>query len=60
MAVETLEEIDEEYYEVAVEAGIKGWERVPALGLAPDFIDDLAEAVVEVRDYTRLDLTSST
>jgi len=46
--IETLEEIDEEYYEVAVEAGIKGWERVPALGLAPDFIDDLAEAVVEV------------
>jgi len=46
--IETLEEIDEEYYEVAKEAGITSWERVPALGLEPDFIDDLADAVLEV------------
>ena len=37
-----------EYREVAEEAGITGWYRVPALGLEADFIDDLAEAVVEV------------
>lgn len=46
--IETLEEIDEEYMEVAMEAGITDWQRVPALGLEPSFIDDLAEAVVEV------------
>lgn len=36
-----------EYRELAEEAGIKRWERVPALGLEADFIDDLASAVVE-------------
>ena len=46
--IETLEEIDCEYKEVAMEAGVTGWQRVPALGLEPDFIDDLADAVLEV------------
>jgi len=46
--IETLEEIDCEYREVAEEAGITEWQRVPALGLDSEFIDDLAEAVVEV------------
>lgn len=46
--IETLEELDMEYREVAEEAGITGWQRVPALGLSQDFIDDLAEAVIEV------------
>ena len=45
--IETLEEIDVEYKELAEECGITGWERVPALGLEQDFIDDLAVAVVE-------------
>ena len=45
--IETLEEIDVEYKELAEECGITGWERVPALGLEQDFIDDLAAAVVE-------------
>lgn len=45
--IETLEEIDVEYRELAEECGITGWERVPALGLEQDFIDDLASAVVE-------------
>uniref|UniRef100_A0A7S0JK38 Ferrochelatase n=2 Tax=Calcidiscus leptoporus TaxID=127549 RepID=A0A7S0JK38_9EUKA len=45
--IETLEEIDMEYAELASECGIKEWERVPALGLEEDFIDDLADAVVE-------------
>jgi len=46
--IETLEEIDMEYAEVAKEAGITWWERVPALGTDADFIRDLAAAVVEV------------
>jgi len=45
--IETLEEIDVEYRELALECGIRGWERVPALGLDHDFIDDLAGAVSE-------------
>jgi ferrochelatase len=46
--IETLEEIDMEYRELAEEAGITNWERVPALSLEPSFIEDLADAVVEV------------
>lgn len=45
--IETLEEIDMEYRELALESGIKNWERVPALGLTPSFITDLADAVIE-------------
>lgn len=45
--IETLEEIDVEYRELALECGIRSWERVPALGLDNDFIDDLAGAVSE-------------
>eukprot|EP00966_Prymnesium_polylepis_P073992 1717016-Prymnesium_polylepis.2 len=43
--IETLEEIDVEYKELAEANGIDQWERVPALGLEPDFIEDLASAV---------------
>ena len=50
--IETLEEIDVEYAELAHECGITGWQRVPALGLEADFIDDLAEAVVEALPRT--------
>jgi len=45
--IETLEEIDMEYKELALESGIKNWARVPALGLTPSFITDLADAVME-------------
>ena len=45
--IETLEEIDMEYRELAEECGVKNWERVPALGLETDFIADLARAVAE-------------
>jgi protoporphyrin/coproporphyrin ferrochelatase len=45
--IETLQEIDMEYREVAEEAGIKGFHRVPALNTHPIFINDLAEMVVE-------------
>ncbi|MCL7037284.1 hypothetical protein MKW94_005018 [Papaver nudicaule] len=45
--IETLEEIDMEYRELALESGIENWGRVPALGLSPPFISDLADAVIE-------------
>jgi protoporphyrin/coproporphyrin ferrochelatase len=45
--IETLEEIDMEYKELALESGIENWGRVPALGCTASFISDLADAVVE-------------
>lgn len=45
--IETLEEIDMEYRELAEESGIKRWGRVPALDTDRTFIDDLADACLE-------------
>ncbi|KAL9226874.1 hypothetical protein vseg_002635 [Gypsophila vaccaria] len=45
--IETLEEIDMEYRELALVSGIENWGRVPALNCNPSFIDDLADAVTE-------------
>jgi ferrochelatase len=45
--IETLEEIDIEYREVAEEAGIENFYRVPALNTHPVFINDLADLVEE-------------
>ncbi|KAK9683862.1 hypothetical protein RND81_10G170000 [Saponaria officinalis] len=45
--IETLEEIDMEYRELALESGIENWGRVPALNCNATFIDDLADAVTE-------------
>lgn len=42
---ETLVELDIEYRELAVSHGVTGYERVPALGVAPAFIKDLAKVV---------------
>ncbi|KAL0332584.1 UNVERIFIED_CONTAM: Ferrochelatase-2, chloroplastic [Sesamum calycinum] len=49
--IETLEEIDVEYKELALESGIEQWGRVPALGCEPTFISDLADAVIESLPY---------
>ncbi|KAK1411329.1 hypothetical protein QVD17_37877 [Tagetes erecta] len=49
--IETLEEIDVEYKELALESGIEEWGRVPALGCEPNFIRDLADAVIESLPY---------
>lgn len=46
--IETLEEIDIEYCEVAHEAGIVNFQRVPALNAHPVFIDDLANLAIEL------------
>lgn len=45
--IETLEEIDMEYKNLALESGIENWGRVPALGCTSSFITDLADAVIE-------------
>lgn len=45
--IETLQEIDIEYREVAHEAGIQNFRRVPALNTHPVFINSLAELVTE-------------
>lgn len=49
--IETLEEIDVEYKELALKSGIEKWGRVPALGCEPAFISDLADAVIESLPY---------
>eukprot|EP00240_Pyramimonas_obovata_P001523 CAMPEP_0118934276 /NCGR_PEP_ID=MMETSP1169-20130426/13731_1 /TAXON_ID=36882 /ORGANISM="Pyramimonas obovata, Strain CCMP722" /LENGTH=494 /DNA_ID=CAMNT_0006877159 /DNA_START=282 /DNA_END=1766 /DNA_ORIENTATION=+ len=49
--IETLEEIDMEYRELAEESGIENWGRVPALNVNPIFIEDLAAAVTEALPY---------
>jgi ferrochelatase len=50
--IETLQEIDIEYKEVAHEAGIKNFQRVPALNTHPIFIDSLTSLVQESLDRT--------
>eukprot|EP00271_Cylindrocystis_brebissonii_P006159 TRINITY_DN18783_c0_g1_i1.p1 TRINITY_DN18783_c0_g1~~TRINITY_DN18783_c0_g1_i1.p1 ORF type:complete len:579 (+),score=120.35 TRINITY_DN18783_c0_g1_i1:481-2217(+) len=49
--IETLEEIDGEYRELAMKSGVEHWGRVPALGCEPRFIRDLADAVLEALPY---------
>jgi ferrochelatase len=48
--IETLQEVDIEYRELAEEAGIHNFQRVPALNTHPVFIDSLATLVVEALD----------
>ncbi len=43
--IETLEEIDIEYREIATEAGVANFRRVPALDTDPTFINGLADLV---------------
>ena len=45
--IETLEEIDVEYRELAESVGIEHWGRVPALNTNEVFIKDLANAILE-------------
>jgi ferrochelatase len=45
--IETLEEIDIEYRELALESGIVNWRRCPALNTDTTFIDDMADMVME-------------
>ncbi|NES19892.1 MAG: ferrochelatase [Symploca sp. SIO3E6] len=45
--IETLQEIDIEYREIAEESGIKNFQRVPALNTHPVFINSLTTLVLE-------------
>lgn len=54
--IETLEEIDIEYRELAEESGIHHFLRVPALNTHPVFIEDLADMVVHAVDSPSLKL----
>jgi len=54
--IETLEEIDIEYRELAEEAGVEHFYRVPALDTHPTFIQDLADLVVASLSSPRLEL----
>jgi ferrochelatase len=45
--IETLQEIDMEYRELAEHSGIHNFYRVPALNTHPVFIGDLADSVIE-------------
>lgn len=54
--IETLEEIDMEYRELAIAAGIKNFRRVPALDTDPAFIAALADLVQQAMAETETDL----
>lgn len=54
--IETLEEIDIEYRELAEESGIHHFQRVPALNTHPIFIEDLSDLVVHAMNTPSLKL----
>ncbi len=54
--IETLEEIDIEYRELASEAGITNFRRVPALDTNPAFIQGLARLVQQALDGPEVNL----
>ncbi len=57
--IETLEEIDIEYRELAEESGISNWRRAPALNTDSIFIDDMADMVVEALNQPSLSVTEA-
>jgi len=54
--IETLEEIDLEYREIAEESGIHHFLRVPALDTDPTFITSLADLVVQALEGPEINL----
>jgi ferrochelatase len=54
--IETLEEIDLEYAEIAHEAGIDHFRRVPALNTDPTFIAGLADLVEQALEGPEVNL----
>lgn len=54
--IETLEEIDIEYRELAEDSGIHHFQRVPALNNHPIFIEDLADLVLNAMNSPSLKL----
>ena len=58
--IETLQEIDMEYREIAEEAGIHNFYRVPALNTHPVFIEALADLVVDAVNSPSVRLSEAT
>jgi ferrochelatase len=58
--IETLEEIDMEYREVAEEHGVRHWSRVPALNTDAFFIRDMAELVEDALSSPSLSVYEAT
>jgi ferrochelatase len=58
--IETLQEIDIEYREIAEEAGIHNFRRVPALNTHPVFIQALADLVIDALKQPDLKLSQVT
>lgn len=58
--IETLQEIDIEYREIAEHSGIHNFRRVPALNTHPLFIQAMAEMVVEALQAPSLQLSQVT
>lgn len=58
--IETLQEIDIEYRELAEESGIHNFRRVPALNTHPTFVRALADLVVNALKSPNLDLSQVT
>ena len=54
--IETLEEIDMEYRELAIAAGVKNFRRVPALDTDPAFIAALTDLVEQAMAETAINL----
>ena len=54
--IETLEEMDIEYYELAMKYGINNFRRVPALDTYPLFINGLADLVVSCLEGPEISL----
>jgi len=57
--IETLEEIDIEYREMAEECGIVNWRRVPALNTDAEFLKDLSELVVEALEEPAISVSEA-
>eukprot|EP00977_Amphora_coffeiformis_P029148 scaffold39028_cov191-Amphora_coffeaeformis.AAC.1 len=57
--IETLEEIDMEYRELAEEHGINNWRRAPALNTHPGFVADLADMVAEALNEPSMTVTEA-
>jgi ferrochelatase len=57
--IETLEEIDIEYRELALESGITNWRRSPALNTDATFIDDMADMVADALNEPAQSITEA-
>jgi len=58
--IETLEEIDMEYRELAEEHGVVNWRRVPALNTDDTFISDMRDLVLEAISSPAVSVTEAT